>query len=89
MSQVQVVAVTGAAGFVGRYVVRELLSRGLAVRALARDARKAAGILPRNERLTLVSGDGTDTASLASLVTGVQACANCVGILRAFPGGPR
>ena len=78
----------GAAGFVGRYVVRELLSRGLAVRASrTRDSRKAAGILPRNEKLTLVSGDGTDTTSLASLVTGVQACVNCVGILREAGGG--
>lgn len=82
MSQMQVVAVAGASGFVGRYVVRELLSRGLAVRALARDTRKAAAILPRNDRLTLVSGDGTDPAALTSLVSGAQACVNCVGILR-------
>ncbi len=42
-----VVAVTGASGFVGRYVVRELARlAGSAVRGLVRDRQKAREVLP-------------------------------------------
>jgi uncharacterized protein YbjT (DUF2867 family) len=82
------VAVTGATGFVGRRTVRELLSRGHAVRALARDRVKArrvfAGI---EERLTIVGGDVTDAKALGDLVRGADAAIHLVGILREAPGG--
>jgi nucleoside-diphosphate-sugar epimerase len=38
------VLVTGATGFIGRHVVRTLLARGFAVRAVARDLDKARGM---------------------------------------------
>ena len=34
------IAVTGATGFIGRHLVRELLERGYTVTAVARDAEK-------------------------------------------------
>jgi dihydroflavonol-4-reductase len=61
--------VTGATGFVGGALVRRLLARGVAVRALARpgsDTRNLDGL--DIERL---AGDVTDPASLA------RACAGC------------
>ncbi len=82
MGDARVVAVTGASGFVGRHVVRELLSRGWSVRALVRDRVKARRTLPRDERLTLVEGELGSGSTLAELVRGASACVNCVGIIR-------
>lgn len=51
------VAVTGATGFVGRSVVRSLLDRGHRVRALVRNAVKAARVLPDHEALEIGEDD--------------------------------
>lgn len=82
------IAVTGASGFVGRYVTRELLARGYSVRALVRDpakAREAFGSpLPAN--LSIVIGDVCDAAALKDLVRGASACVHLVGIIREVRG---
>jgi len=83
--QISTVAVTGATGFVGRNMVRELLARGYKVRALVRDRQKAREVLPPSgggSTLELVSGDALDAAALANLVGGTQACIHLVGIIR-------
>ncbi|MFI0366974.1 NAD-dependent epimerase/dehydratase family protein [Actinomadura sp. 1N219] len=54
--------VTGASGFVGRYVVRELVSAGADVVAL--DHAPAAGTPPRSPRVTAVQGDVRDLRRL-------------------------
>lgn len=51
MTSAMTVAVTGGTGFVGRHVIGELLDRGHRVRALVRDAVKAAKTLPDHDRL--------------------------------------
>jgi len=76
-----VVAVTGATGFVGRHVCRALAQSGWSVRALVRDRAKAARVLPR-EGVTLVQGDVADKASLDSLMRGCTAAVHCIGIRR-------
>jgi NADH dehydrogenase len=89
MPSVHTVAVTGATGFVGRNVVRELLRRGVHVRALVRSREKATRVLPApgefTGRLTIVGGDALNTTDVKSLLTGVDACVNLVGIIREVP----
>lgn len=87
MSAVGTVAVTGASGFVGRHVVRELLSRGREVRALVRSTKKASRVLPADDRLTLVEADLFDEPALLRLLAGCVAVVNTVGIVREAPHG--
>jgi uncharacterized protein YbjT (DUF2867 family) len=79
-------AVTGATGFVGRAVVRELLDHGWAVRALVRDEAKAKKVLPASDRLTPVRGDVLDDASLDRLMQGATDSVHLVGIIREAGG---
>ncbi|MBX3358090.1 MAG: complex I NDUFA9 subunit family protein [Phycisphaeraceae bacterium] len=82
------VAVLGASGFVGRYVVRELLSRGYPVRALVRSRGSAREALPvRDDRLTLVEGDALADGVADRLVAGCGAAINLIGIIREGPRG--
>ncbi|MFC9503348.1 NAD(P)H-binding protein [Streptomyces sp. NPDC057002] len=67
MTQTQKILVTGATGTVGRQVVAELLARGHAVRALTRDAGKAA--FPAG--VEVVEGDLNDPGSLAPALEGI------------------
>ena len=67
MTQTQQILVTGATGTVGRQVVAELLARGHRVRALTRDAAKAA--LP--DGVEVVEGDLTEPDGLAPALEGV------------------
>jgi NADH dehydrogenase len=79
-------AVTGATGFVGRAVVRELLDRGWNVRALARSEDKARRVLPGSERIEFVLGGVLDDAVLDRLLDGADACVHLIGIIRETGG---
>ncbi len=80
------VAVTGATGFVGRSIVRELLMRGWSVRALARSETKARKVLPEGAGLTVVRGGVLDRDRLDDLLDGADACVHLVGIIREAGG---
>lgn len=67
------VAVAGATGRTGRLVVEELLSRGIAVVALARDKEKAKEVLPPFSTPGF-SVLGCDLGSEEELMTAVQGC---------------
>ncbi len=74
------VAVTGATGFIGRYLTQALVERGRPVRALARDARKAGRVLPQSDQVEIVEGDIFDAASLDELCAGAGAVVHLIGI---------
>lgn len=80
------VAVTGATGFVGRYLVRELVERGHRVRALVRDRSKAGRTLP-GASVAHIAGDIFDARSLDDLLDGADALVHLIGIRREMPGG--
>jgi nucleoside-diphosphate-sugar epimerase len=71
--------VTGAAGFLGRALVRELLGRGYAVRALVREGTDASGLDPRAER---VRGDATRADDLRRAVAGQDVVFHLAGVRR-------
>jgi len=77
------VAVLGGTGFVGRYIVDELLRQGHSVNLLIRpgSGHKA----PESDNCALIAGDLDDAAALEQLVADSDAVIYSVGILREFP----
>ena len=66
----QTIVVTGAAGFIGRWVVRELLDRGYRVRGLddlSNGSSRNVAEFESNDRFELHEGDVCDTETVDSL----------------------
>lgn len=78
---------TGASGFVGRYVFRELIARGHKPVCLVRDRDRFASSVPEAppDRYEIVVGDLTDRAALARAATGAEAAIHLVGIIFEHP----
>lgn len=72
-----VVAVFGASGHTGRFVVAELLRRGLRPRAIGRDSARLAGFEARGAAVATATID--DPASLDRALAGADAVINCAG----------
>ncbi len=81
------VLVTGATGRTGQEVVKALVARDLAVRAMVRDRAAARSVLP--EAVEIVEGDLSKPASLAAAVAGCTAIVSATGAQPSFdPTGP-
>ncbi|MGH2956063.1 MAG: NAD-dependent epimerase/dehydratase family protein [Solirubrobacterales bacterium] len=72
------VLVTGATGKLGHAIAGALLDRGDTVRALVRDPKRAASVLPAG--IEPRRGDVTDRASLAPAVEGTDLVFNAMGL---------
>jgi len=77
------VLVTGATGFIGSYVVRELLVRGYSVKAGVRELSRGGFLhdLPNSKQLELVQMDLFDIESLHNAVTGCEEVIHCAAAL--------
>ncbi len=76
----QRLAVTGATGFIGQALCRELVGRGHSVRALARSESGAESL--RRLGVEPVSGSLEDLESLCSLIEGCTAVLHLAGAVR-------
>lgn len=75
------ILLTGATGFVGSNLMKELLKQGLQVRCLLRNPSKAEAV--RQSHVEIVKGDVTDKDSIAKALEDgkVEAAVHLVGIL--------
>jgi uncharacterized protein YbjT (DUF2867 family) len=78
------VFVTGASGFVGNEVVKELLARGHQVKALVRKGSEKK--LEARHKVEVVFGDCLHPEILNQAAAGCDAIIHLVGIIREFPG---
>ncbi len=79
-SRMKKILVTGATGKVGSRLVKRLARRGDHVRALVRDATRAADL--RDDHVELVEGDLLDADSLHAAVRGIDAVVHCAAFFR-------
>ena len=70
--------VTGATGKVGHAIASALLDKGDQVRAMVRDPKRAASVLPAG--IEPIKGDVTDVGSLAAAVEGCELVFNSMGM---------
>ncbi|MEZ5503280.1 MAG: NAD(P)H-binding protein [Halioglobus sp.] len=74
------VALLGATGMVGGYLLREALARGYTVRALARTPAKLGEF---NGRIAIVQGDARDPAVIEELLRGSDVVISALGPVQA------
>lgn len=80
--------VVGASGATGRLLVRQLLDRGVHVRAVVRSPERLLAGLPDHERLSIVRANlpSPDEAAMAEYVDGCDAIVSCLGHSLSFRG---
>lgn len=78
------VFLTGGTGFVGRELLRQLVSAGHVVRALVREGSESK--LAVLESVEVFTGDLAEPSSLVDALAGCDAVIHLVGIIREFPG---
>jgi putative NADH-flavin reductase len=74
------VALLGATGMVGGYILEQALEQGYTVRALARTPEKLDAF---RQRITIVEGDARDAATLLELLQGSDVVISALGPVRA------
>jgi NADH dehydrogenase len=79
----KLVTLIGGGGFIGRYVVQELLRAGARVRIAQRDPRQAVFLKPQGGlgQIQFVAADITRPESIMRAASGSDAVVNLVGIL--------
>lgn len=76
----EIVAITGATGFIGRAIVRHLHEAGYPLRALVRS--DASRRLLQGQVEEFIAGDLSDLGALEQLASGASAVVHCAGVVR-------
>src|SRR5436190_24260493 len=79
------IALTGATGFLGRYLVRQLAQAGHHLRCWHRPKSDRAGFEPWKDFLEWLPGELNDVEATLALVKGVDAVVHA-GLARGGPG---
>lgn len=82
MQQNQTIAVLGATGKSGKYLVDQLLKQGYAIRVLVRDPAKFTTVNPRIE---VIQGDARDSAAIYRLLEKCDAVISTLGQRKGEP----
>jgi nucleoside-diphosphate-sugar epimerase len=84
------ILVTGGTGFVGAYVIRQLVEHGYIVRAIRRSSSKLPSFIPAAivEKVHWVNGDVLDIASLEEAMEGAAAVIHSAAMV-SFEAGAR
>ncbi|MEM9255307.1 MAG: NAD(P)H-binding protein [Pseudomonadota bacterium] len=77
------IAMLGATGMAGGFIVREALAQGYDVRALARSPHKLDGL---KDRVTVIQGNALDPDALSTLLEGSDVVVSALGPVRADGG---
>ena len=74
------IALIGATGMTGRYVLQRALAEGYPVKVLARTPAKLEGLTPR---VTIVEGDARDPDAIGKLLSGSDVVISALGPVKA------
>ena len=77
------ILVTGGTGFIGSYIIKQLVEKGYSVKALRRDSSQIPRYVPEQifKKVEWVSGDVLDVVSLEDAMTGVDAVVHSAAII--------
>jgi dihydroflavonol-4-reductase len=81
--EMEMILVTGGTGFIGSYIIRQLLEKGYRVRALRRRSSQLPAYIPEQifSRVEWVEGDILDTVSLEEAMTGVDTVIHSAAVI--------
>ncbi|MDO8368310.1 MAG: NAD-dependent epimerase/dehydratase family protein [Saprospiraceae bacterium] len=85
MQKDSLVLVTGATGFVGSYLIRLLLKKGVSVRALRRKSSRMSLIAGLEDKVEWVEADVTDLGALEDAFEGVTHVCHCAAVVSFHP----
>ena len=77
------VALIGGTGYVGSYIIDELIKNGHTPRLLVRDGSESKVIQP--DKCEAINGDIDDAAALSETLEGCDAVIYLVALIREFP----
>lgn len=79
------ILVTGGTGFLGSYVLKELIEKGKKVRAIRRKSSSSFPFKNLSEKIEWVEGDVLDVVSLNVAMNGIEQIYHCAGVVAFSP----